>query len=104
MTRWLQAARGAQTPATQSTELTKPQDLPRPEGVLSAKSVLSKGAKPDPAKLAQILDLWSERAAICEYEAGHNRTEAETAAAREIGLQLAHLHQIAQEAQEVQGP
>lgn len=99
MTRWLQAARGAQPPATQLTELTKPQDLPRSEGVLSVKSVVSEGAKPDPAQLAQILDLWSERAAICEYEAGHSRKEAEARAAREMGLPLTHLHQIAQEAQ-----
>lgn len=99
MTRWLQAARGAQPPATQPTELTKPPDLPRPEGDLSVKSVLSEGAKPDPAQMALILDLWSERAAIREYEAGQSRSEAEARAARELGLPLAQLRQIAREAQ-----
>ena len=94
MTRWLQAARVRQSPETKPTELTKPQTSPRPEGVLSVKSVLSEGVQPDPAQLALLLDRWEERAAIREFEAGQTRANAEAAAAREVGLSLAGLHQI----------
>lgn len=98
MTRWLHVARGAQSPATKPTELTKPQDPYHTEGVLSVKSVLSEGEAPDPAQLALILDLWEERAAIREYDAGQGRAEAEAYAAGEIGLPLVHLRRFAREA------
>lgn len=83
MSRWLRAAQGIPEPATKPTKPTQP--APTPPGaterdVLSVKSVLSAGVIPDP-------DIFEERAAIHEFDAGMTRAEAEDMAARAQGFE-----------------
>jgi len=75
MTRWLQAAQRASEVRTKPTKPTKPS----PEGVLSEKSVLSRGENDlTPEALAR--DLYEERAAIRQFDGGQDRETAERAA------------------------
>lgn len=79
MTRWLEAAQRASEAGTKPTKLTEPS----PEGVLSEKSVLSRGGNafaPEmtPAELAR--DAFEERAAIRQFDGGQSRAGAERAA------------------------
>ena len=91
MTRWLRAAQGIPEPLTKPTKPTQPALGPGDTtgaGVLSVKSVLSRGERPDP-------DEFEERAAIHEFDAGMTRAAAEDAAARAQGFEGAVAYRAA---------
>lgn len=91
MTRWLRAAQGIPEPLTKPTKPTQPALGPGDTtgaGVLSVKSVLSRGERPDP-------DEFEERAAIHEFDAGMTRAVAEDAAARAQGFEDAAAYHAA---------
>ncbi|WP_226550778.1 hypothetical protein [Celeribacter naphthalenivorans] len=96
MSIWLDAARQGPGAMTKLTKPTKPQSGPGASGeVLSVKSVLSEGGELTPSDL---FDLWEERAAILQFDAGMSRERAEREAARRLGLSLRAMQTLVERA------
>mgnify|MGYP007028113788 CR=1 FL=1 len=96
MSVWLDAARRGPGAMTKLTKPTKPKPGSEVEAeVLSVKSVLSEGVELTPSDL---FDLWEERAAILQFDAGMRRERAESEAARRLGLTLPEMQALVESA------
>lgn len=100
MSVWLDAARQGPGAMTKLTKPTKPKSgreaSPGVSGeVLSVKSVLSEGVRLAPSDL---FELWEERAAILQFDAGMCRERAESEAARRLGLALSETQTLVESA------
>ncbi len=92
MSVWLEAARQGPGAMTKLTKPTKPQPGSEVETeVLSVKSVLSEGVRLAPSDL---YELWEERAAILQFDAGMSRDRAESEAAKRHGLSPVHIREF----------